>query len=106
MQFIPKNVKKFQAGGEIAPEEEVPQEEVPQEEQPTPEEGGGEQDPLMMIAQAAAQALQNQDCQTALQVCQAFIQLIQQQGGGQQPEQPQGEPVFRKGGVLVRRIKK
>ena len=64
-----------------------------------------EQDPIMMLAQMSAQALQNQDCQMAMQVCQAFLEIVQQMQGSA-PEEPQGEPVFRKGGVLVRRIKK
>jgi hypothetical protein len=41
----------------------------------------------------------------AMQVCQAFLEILQQMQGGA-PEEPQGEPVFRKGGVLVKRIKK
>jgi hypothetical protein len=35
-----------------------------------PKQGG---DPLMQIVQAAAQAVQNQDAQLALQVCQALV---------------------------------
>ena len=66
---------------------------------------GEEQDPIMMLAQMSAQALQAQDCQMAMQVCQAFLEIVQQMQGGA-PEEPQGEPVFRKGGSLVRRIKK
>ena len=69
-----------------------------------PADGGG-QDPMMMLAQAAAQALQGQNCQMAMQVCQGLLELMQQMSGGGSPE-AQGEPVFRKGGVLVRRIKK
>jgi hypothetical protein len=108
MKISVKNSKarKFQMGGAVeqAPEQEqAPVEGAPEEA--APEEQGGGQDPLMQVAQLAAQALQNQDCQAAMQVCQVFLQLVQQaQGGGQ--EQPQGEPVYRKGGVLVRRIKK
>jgi hypothetical protein len=58
----------------------------------------------MEIAQMAAQAMQNQDCQAALAVCDAFLQLIDQaQGGGAAPEQP-AEPTFqKKGGKLVRK---
>jgi hypothetical protein len=53
----------------------------------------------------AMQALQSGDCQAALQVCEAFIQLIQQSSGEAAPEEaPQGEPVYRQGGVLSRRI--
>jgi hypothetical protein len=97
-------VKKFQDGGAVAPETEgqgVPQEGA------APEQQGGQEDPLMQIAQMAAQALQSQDCQTAMQVCEAFMQIVQQaQGGAPQEEAPQGEPVYRRGGTLVKRIKK
>lgn len=85
---------------------------APAEEQMAPEgapvEGApaeGGQDPMMMLAEAAAQALQAQDCQIAMQVCQGLMALVQQMGGGA-PQEPQGEPVFKKGGVLLRRIKK
>jgi hypothetical protein len=79
----------------------MPQEGAPQEAQ------AGQEDPLMQIAQMAAQALQSQDCQTAMQVCEAFMQIVQQaQGGAPQEEAPQGEPVYRRGGTLVKRIKK
>lgn len=108
MQFVPKNVRRFQVGGEMkapAPEEMAP--EGGGMEQPAPEETGGGQDPLMLLAQAAAQALQTQDCQMAMQVCQGFIQLIQQaQGGGGAPAAEEGAPVFGKGGVLKKRIRK
>ena len=82
--------------------EEAPMEGAAPEE--VPQEGGGE-DPLMMLAQGAMQAIQTGDCNIAMQVCQGLIQLLQQMQGGA-PEEPQGEPVFRKGGVLVRRIRK
>ena len=72
--------------------------------EPAPDQGG-EQDPMVILAQMSAQAIQSQDCQMAMQVCQAFLEIMQQMQGGA-PEEPQGEPVFRKGGVLVRRIKK
>lgn len=107
MKIQPKSVKKFQQGGPIDPNA-APAEGA---ETGAPVEGaeeapaeGGQEDPMMMIAQAAAQALQTQDCQVAMQVCQALLQLIQQMQGGGAPAEPQGEPVFRKGGVLSRRI--
>ena len=97
-------VKKFQDGGAVAPETQgavAPQEGAA----PAPEQGEG--DPLMQIAQLAAQALQTQDCQAAMQVCDAFMQIVQQaQGGAPEEEAPQGEPVYRRGGTLVKRIKK
>ena len=89
---------KFQAGGQMpagAPAQ------APQ---------GGE-DPTAMLLQGAQQAVQGQDCQIAMQVCQMLIEAL---GGGGSPQEaaPQeaapapaeGEPVYRRGGRLVRRI--
>ena len=103
-----KQTKKFQQGGPVeAPadgaEAPMPQEEAPAEEAPA--EGGGE-DPMMQLAQIFAQGLQNQDCQALAQGAQMFLQLIEQSQGGGQPQEPQGEPVFRRGGRLAYRIKK
>lgn len=102
-------VQRFQMGGPMqqeAPVEEPMQTgEAPVQEQ-APEQGE-QQDPMMMLAQMSAQALQNQDCQMAMQVCQAFLEILQQMQGGA-PEQSQGEPVFAKNGAklrVVRRIK-
>ena len=102
-----KQTKKFQQGGPVGTpadgaEAPVSQEEAPEE--PAPEEGGQE-DPMMQLAQLFAQGLQNQDCQMLAQGAQMFLQLVEQaQGGG--AEEPQGEPVFRKGGRLAYRIEK
>lgn len=102
-----KQTKKFQQGGPVeAPadgaEAPVSQEEAPGE--PAPEEEGQE-NPMMQLAQVFAQGLQNQDCQMLAQGAQMFLQLVEQsQGGG--AEEPQGEPVFRRGGRLAYRIKK
>lgn len=96
-----KFIKKFQEGGAMPPQG------APQgAEQGAPEEqgAGAEQDPMAMLLQAAAQALQNQDCNMAVQVCQVLVQMAQQGQGGA-PEEA-GQPVYRKGGRLVRRIKK
>ena len=71
---------------------------------------GGE-DPMAMLMQGAEQALQTQDCQIAMQVCQMLLELA---GGGAAPAEAapaeaapapaEGEPVYRRGGRLVRRI--
>lgn len=87
MQFI----KKFQEGG-AAPT-------APQQ---------GQEDPTAVLMQGAQQAVQNQDCQVAMQVCQMVVEML---GGGGAPAQEQaapeeGEPVYRMGGRLSRRIKK
>lgn len=105
MKITPKNQKtrKFQVGGAMPTEAPVTE---PAEATPAPApEQGSEQDPIMILAQMSAQALQNQDCQIAMQVCQAFLEIVQQMQGGA-PAEPQGEPVYRNGGRLVRRINK
>lgn len=71
---------------------------------------GGE-DPTAILLQGAQQAVQGQDCEIAMQVCQMLIEAL---GGGSNPQgaAPQeaapapaeGEPVYRRGGRLVRRI--
>ena len=109
MKITLKNqeTRKFQVGGAMpasAPAEDSTVGGGVLTEEPTPNQGE-EQDPIMMLAQMSAQAIQAQDCQMAMQVCQAFLEIVQQMQGGA-PEEPQGEPVFRKGGTLVRRIKK
>ena len=93
MQFI----KKFQEGG-VAPAPEAA----------APQYGG--EDPTAMLMQGAQQAVQNQDCQIAIQVCQMVLEML---GGAPAKEgepgaggAPQSEPVYRRGGRLVRRIQK
>lgn len=94
-------IKKFQEGGEMAP----PAEAAPAEAAPAaaPGEGG---DPTAQILEAAMAALQNQDCNLAMQVLQAIVQML---GGGapEGPAAPEGQaPVFKKGGKLAGWIKK
>lgn len=92
MQFI----KKFQEGGAApAPKAAAPQQ-------------GGE-DPTAMLMQGAQQAVQNQDCQIAIQVCQMVLEMLggaPAEEGGPEAGAPQSEPVYRRGGRLVRRIQK
>lgn len=93
MQFL----RKFQEGGAApAPEQAAPQ-------------GGGE-DPTAMLMQGAQQAVQNQDCQIAIQVCQMILEML---GGGGAPAEggvpegapaEEGQPVYRRGGRLIRRV--
>ena len=102
-----KITPKFQTGGEVvdpnaAPEEVAVVAEEPQQgaAEAQPAQSGQEQDPIMILAQMSMQALQSQDCNMAMQVCQAFIQIIQQMQGA---PQEQGAPVYRKGGRLAYR---
>lgn len=89
--------RKFQAGGPMPAGAGAP---APQ---------GGE-DPMAMLLQGAQQAVQAQDCEVAMQVCQMLMELA---GGGAPaesapaeaaPAPAEGEPVYRRGGRLLRRI--
>ena len=108
MKITPRNsqktTKKFQMGGEMAPEDPAMAQDVAAADQADAQATG--QDPIMMLAEMAMQALQAQDCQMALQVCDGFVQLIQQAQGGAGAPAEGGEPVYRKGGKLAYRIKK
>ena len=92
-EFIPK----FQEGGEMAPPADGGAEgaAAPAE---APAKGG---DPMQELLAACQQALESQDCNLTMQVCQALLQMA---GGGGEPapaEAP-GQPVYRKGGRLSR----
>lgn len=80
----------FQEGGAV---EQAPVEQAPVET--------AEQDPMQILLEGAAQALQNQDCNIAMQVCQALMQLAQ---GAPQEAQAPGQPVYKKGGKLSKWI--
>lgn len=93
---LDREVKKFQEGGEMAPEAAP---------KAMPEEAGGQpaQDPMQEILQAAMQAVQTNDGQLALQVCAALVQLAQGAAGAGEQAPAEGEPVYRKGGRLAYR---
>lgn len=103
-----KNIKKFQDGGALAPEAEAPMEQAPVQPEAAPaEQGGGDpMEMLMQLAQGAAQALQTQDANMAFQVCEGLVQFIQMAQGGGEPAPEESAPVYKRGGLLVRRIKK
>lgn len=80
---------------------------------PTPQTSApqGGEDPMAMLVQGAQQAIQAQDCEIAMQVCKILLELT---GAGAPteatpaevgPAPAEGEPVYRRGGRLVRRIK-
>ena len=101
MKFTVKdeNFVKFLQEGGVAPEGAAP------EGAPAPEQAGGS--PEEQIIQAAAQAVQTQDAQLALQVCQALVEMA---GGGapaEAPAAPEGQqPVYKQGGKLSKWISK
>lgn len=90
---------KFMQEGGVAPEA-APVEEAPA----APEQGGSPEEQIIMACQ---QAVQTQDCQLAMQVCQAVLQML---GGGAPQEAqaaPEGQaPVYKKGGKLSKWISK
>jgi hypothetical protein len=93
-------IREYQEGGNMPS--------APATGAPAGPEGG--QDPIMQIADIFAQGLQSGDCNMLAQGAQMFIQLISQamnQAGPQGPvdQAPEGEPVFKKGGKIVKRKK-
>lgn len=88
--------RKYQEGGAMPAGAPAPQ--------------GGE-DPMAMLMQGAQQAVQAQDCEIAMQVCQMLLELAGAQAAPAEaapaeaaPAPAEGEPVYRRGGRLVRRI--
>jgi hypothetical protein len=91
---IVNKVKKFQEGGAMPAGD--PNAMPPQEAAPA--------DPMTQLLQVAAQALQTQNCEAAMAVCQALLQLAQ--GGPAGPEAaPQEEPTFAKRGAKLVRVR-
>ena len=87
-----KKTKKFQTGGAVTPNDETTT--------PAPQEGG---DPITELVNLAQQALESQNCEAAMAVCEGFMMLVTQSDQSQTPPPPTDEPVYRKGGTLLRR---
>lgn len=75
----------------------------------------GAPDPMQQLIEMAMQAVQTNDTNLAMQVCQTLVQLVEQQAQAQgqpaeapaeEPVAEEGEPVYGKGGKLLRRISK
>lgn len=98
-------ITKFQEGGAMPPQG-APQGAPagPEGAAPgAPAEGG--QDPVAQLVQMAQEALQSDNCEAALAVCDGLLTMLSQgQGGGAAPAE-QGAPVYQKGGKIVRRLK-
>jgi len=119
---VSEKIQKFQAGGPApAPDASgAPDAAAPDQSQggaPAGADAGqGGQDPVTQLVQLAQQALEGQDCQAAMAVCDGLLSLIQQSQGGAQGGAPGGDasqggapapggaPVYRAGGRLTRRI--
>ena len=103
-KYYRQPVRRFQDGGAM-PAEGAPMEEAPMGPEGGAPEGGG--DPMMQLIQVAAQALQEQNCEAAMAVCQALVQLAQGGAGGPAPEEaPAEEPTFAKRGGRLMRVRR
>lgn len=63
-----------------------------------PQQGG---DPMQMLVEAAMAAVQNQDPNMAMEVCMMLLELVGAAPGQAPVGEPQGQPVFRKGGRIA-----
>lgn len=104
---IESKVKKYQQGGPMPAEATAPA--------PAPAEGGnmaptepGADDmgsnPMEQILAAAQQAVQTQNCEAAMMVCQALLEIVAQAQGGPQSA-PQEEPTFARNGAKIVRVR-
>ncbi len=102
---IESKIKKFQQGGPMPQGAPAEGGAAPAEGQApeggAPEQGG--QDPMAQILQVAAQAVQTQNCEAAMAVCQALMQIAQ--GGAAQESAPQEEPTFARNGAKLVRVR-
>lgn len=93
-KILQMKIKKFQAGGQapVAPT-------AAPAGQPAPQE-----DPLMILAQMFAEGLQSGNCELLAQGAEGFLQIIQ--GGGEAPVgAPAEEPMFKRGGKMIKKEK-
>lgn len=96
-----KVIKYMQQGGNV---NAIPAENIPVNTQQN------EQDPVLQIVDIFTQALQNGDCNMLAQGAQMFLQLVAMATNANRPQEPvdqvpEGQPVFKKGGKLLRRKK-
>jgi hypothetical protein len=93
MKILKRNTKvgRFQEGGAMPAPEAAPAE-APQ---------GG--DPMEQVYQMAAEIVQQLGPDAAAMLAQAIMEMLQ--GGAGAPAAPQGEPVYKKGGKLIGRMR-
>ena len=92
MKILKKNTKigRFQEGGAMP---------APAEAAPAEASQGG--DPMEQVYQMAAEIVQQLGPDAAAMLAQAIMEMLQ--GGG--APAPQGEPVYKKGGKLIGRMR-
>ena len=92
MRFVDNKIKKLQQGGMVEP--------IPAEAAPAPAPGG--QDQMMaQLEQMAMEIIQSVGPEGAAMLAEMIMAMLQQ--GAQAPAQ--GQPVFKRGGVLARRVR-
>lgn len=93
MKILKRQTKvgRFQEGGAMPASEAAPVEAAPQ---------GG--DPMEQIYQMAAEIVQQLGPDAAAMLAQAIMEMLQGGGAG---VAPQGEPVYKKGGKLIGRMR-
>lgn len=107
MKIVSK-IQKFQEGGPVPvtgdPAMTNPAGQMPTD--PAAPEAAPTDDPLVQLLQLAQEAIQSQNPDAAFAVCEGLLQLAQDMsGGGAAPEAaPAGEPVFKAGGKISRRV--
>lgn len=102
---IESKIKKFQQGGPAPAPQDPAAGGAPAEGAPVeggaPEQGGG--GAMEQILQVAMQAVQTQNCEAAMAVCQALVEAAQ--GGGGPEQAPQEEPTFARNGAKLVRVR-
>lgn len=98
--------RKFQEGGAMpagAPEEQMPAEGGAPAEQGAPA-GGGAEEQMAQMAQQLVEMLMQQigDPQAVAAVLQMALEMVAQAGAPAEG----GQPVYRRGGQLIRRVRK
>ena len=89
-------IREYQIGGEMSAQQ------VQEPQAPA-------QDPIMELVQIFSESLQNGSCEGLAAGAQMFLELVAQASGqGPAPIGPDSgtQPVFKKGGSIVRRVKK
>lgn len=79
----------------------------PMSEQPTDtmapaDQGAAPADPLMQIAELAMEGLETGNCDAMAAACEGILMLLQEGAPAEEAPAP-AEPVFKKGGKIVRR---
>lgn len=101
MSYLKKygNKQKFQEGGAMPADPAMAPAPV------GPEQGGGGDEQVIMLAQAAAQGDQQAAAQLGMMLAPVILQEAQAAGAGQgeAPADPAAQPVFKKGGVFLRK---